>query len=333
MDKKKLSIIVPIYNSEKYIADCLDSLIDQGFNNAEYEVLCIDDGSTDQSADIVREYAYKNSCIKLFRKDNGGIASTRNFGLFHASGKYITFVDSDDFLASNSLAKMIRHIEKTGSPMISFSYECVDEGACYNFSEEMGLNFYSEKISTKVAPLQVWGMIVEKKAIEKCRIKFNESFRTREDYIFNLQLFATYYGVSQEKTQSRIYKYRVRKGSLSHIMDYKSEKFQEERMENMIGYVKECLEYLKNNPKCNENTHNEIERIAAYYSATALLSCLRCKKVNALKTQQYIRELGYYPYPIKYINSLNAFIKAIITCPGIFNVLAFFNVLSFRTLK
>lgn len=54
---ENLDIIVPIYNSEKYIADCLDSLIDQGFNNAEYEVLCIDDGSTDQSADIVREYA------------------------------------------------------------------------------------------------------------------------------------------------------------------------------------------------------------------------------------------------------------------------------------
>ncbi|MDE7430170.1 MAG: glycosyltransferase, partial [Lachnospiraceae bacterium] len=92
-----LSIIVPVYNVEPYLACCLDSILAQTFT--DFEVLLIDDGSTDASGTICDDYAKKDSRIRCFHKENGGHTSARQAGFRQASGKYITFVDSDDWIA------------------------------------------------------------------------------------------------------------------------------------------------------------------------------------------------------------------------------------------
>ena len=97
---KQLSIIVPIYNTEKYLRKCVDSLLEQDLD--DYEILLINDSSPDSSIDIMKEYEEKfPNIIRIFSKENGGLGDTRNFGIPYAKGKYFTFVDSDDYIDYN----------------------------------------------------------------------------------------------------------------------------------------------------------------------------------------------------------------------------------------
>ena len=100
MSKIKVSVIVPVFNKEKYLGDCLDSLINQTLE--EIEVICVDDGSSDGSASILEEYSCNDSRIKVFRQENGGPGSARNKALKKAAGKYVLFVDADDWIEQDT---------------------------------------------------------------------------------------------------------------------------------------------------------------------------------------------------------------------------------------
>lgn len=114
MNNPLISIIIPVYNTSCYIESCLDSIINQEYVDYDcVEIICIDDGSTDDSANIIRKYIerHKDVHIKLFRKGNGGVSSARNFGKKNARGKYIWFIDSDDLVTECSLNKFINIIK------------------------------------------------------------------------------------------------------------------------------------------------------------------------------------------------------------------------------
>lgn len=96
-----ISVIVPVYNTERYLPECLDSLLAQTYQN--FELLLVDDGSPDQCWEILQQYAAQDARVRIFRKENGGVSSARNFGLRQAKGEYIGFVDSDDFVAPQYL--------------------------------------------------------------------------------------------------------------------------------------------------------------------------------------------------------------------------------------
>lgn len=100
----KLSIIIPVYNTSEYLSECLDSVLNQSFD--DIEVICIDDGSTDNSHDILKDYASRHDCLKVITQENQGLSSARNTGLNNSTGDYILFLDSDDFLCSDSLEKL-----------------------------------------------------------------------------------------------------------------------------------------------------------------------------------------------------------------------------------
>lgn len=95
----KISVIIPVYNAEKYLHQCIDSVLNQKFT--DFEILLINDGSKDRSGEICDEYAKKDKRIKVFHKENGGVSSARNLGLDNAKGEWITFVDSDDWIGEN----------------------------------------------------------------------------------------------------------------------------------------------------------------------------------------------------------------------------------------
>ena len=101
----KLSVIVPVYNTEKYLERCIDSIVNQTFKNVE--ILLINDGSTDNSIEICRRYEKNDERIKLINKQNSGVSETRNIGIENATGEFITFVDSDDEIALNMYEQMI----------------------------------------------------------------------------------------------------------------------------------------------------------------------------------------------------------------------------------
>ena len=108
-----ISVIVPVFNVEKYLSNCLESILNQSVR--DLEIICVDDGSTDGSLNILREFAKKDSRIKVLTKPNGGLSSSRNFGLDHANGDYVCFVDSDDELFPNAIENLHNGIKKTGA--------------------------------------------------------------------------------------------------------------------------------------------------------------------------------------------------------------------------
>ena len=96
-----VSIIVPVYNAEKFLRRCIDSILAQTYT--DFELLLIDDGSKDSSGSICDKYAAKDERIRVFHKENGGVSSARNLGLDHAQGEWVTFVDADDYIEENFL--------------------------------------------------------------------------------------------------------------------------------------------------------------------------------------------------------------------------------------
>lgn len=122
----RISIIVPVYNVENYLTKCLDSLVNQSYENIE--ILVVDDGSKDDSGKIIKEYAEKYSAkIKAFTKENGGLSDARNFGLDRATGDYIGFVDSDDHVTESMFEEMLLLAEKHQAKMVICNIQKVDE--------------------------------------------------------------------------------------------------------------------------------------------------------------------------------------------------------------
>ena len=136
---EKISVVVPIYKVEKYLKKCVDSLISQTYQ--DLEIILVDDGSPDACPAICAEYAKKDSRIKVIHKENGGLSSARNMGLDVASGEYVTFIDSDDFLASNACEYLLGLIKKYDADFAMCSVARCKEG------EESINNKASEKIT------------------------------------------------------------------------------------------------------------------------------------------------------------------------------------------
>lgn len=120
-----ISVIVPVYNAERYLADCLESLIRQ--THRELEILVIDDGSTDGSAALCERFAGQDGRIRLLRKENGGVSSARNLGLDEAQGEYVAFVDADDWILPEMLETQLIQLTREGGDMILGGYLAVGE--------------------------------------------------------------------------------------------------------------------------------------------------------------------------------------------------------------
>ena len=119
----KISIIVPVYNTEKYLGVCLDSLISQTYK--DIEIICVDDGSTDNSLQILNDYAAKDSRIKILTQKNQGPSVARNLGLEKAKGEYITFVDSDDWVSIDMCEKIYSKAIDTNADLVLFPHSRV----------------------------------------------------------------------------------------------------------------------------------------------------------------------------------------------------------------
>ena len=115
----RLSIIIPVYNVEKYISRCLDSLLDQDLHTSDYEIIVVNDGSNDKSLEIAQSYARNNNVIIIDQK-NGGVGNARNSGLMAARGNYVYFIDPDDYLISNCLNKLVTSCEANNLDILTF---------------------------------------------------------------------------------------------------------------------------------------------------------------------------------------------------------------------
>ena len=123
----KLSIIVPVYNVEPYLRKCVDSLLAQDLPESAYEIILVDDGSTDASGVIADEYAERYANVRVIHQQNGGLSAARNTGIEAAQGNYIQFVDSDDYLEPNVLSGLVAKMEQDKLDVLRFNYQNVNE--------------------------------------------------------------------------------------------------------------------------------------------------------------------------------------------------------------
>lgn len=121
-NKMRLSIIVTVYNREKYLRRCIESLLDQDISENEYEIVIVDDGSTDSSGRIMDAYSAQYHHIRVFHKENSGVADTRNCGLENARGEYITYVDSDDYVEKNCYRPLLEWVEQKNCDILICDY-------------------------------------------------------------------------------------------------------------------------------------------------------------------------------------------------------------------
>lgn len=124
---RKVSIIVPVYNSEKYLCQCLDSILNQTYTNIE--VLCVNDGSTDRSGGILESYSHNDPRVRIFNKENEGkgAASARNLGLSNATGDYVQFLDSDDFFEEDMIEALVKVIDETNADVVVYRADRYDD--------------------------------------------------------------------------------------------------------------------------------------------------------------------------------------------------------------
>ncbi len=191
---KKLSIIVPVYNVEKYIERCLDSILNQTWTN--FEVLCVNDGSKDASGKICERYAAGDERIKVFHKTNGGAASARNVGLKHATGDYIGFVDPDDWVDSEMFESIISRMEALDADMgVCGFYKtwddretemenkpAVEEGV---FDREQVFYYAFKRYSYKSFGGYLWNKVFKREKLFGEEILFfDEKLKVGEDVLF-----------------------------------------------------------------------------------------------------------------------------------------------------
>ena len=111
--KDVVSVIIPIYKVEEYIYDCIESVIKQSYRNLE--IILVNDGSPDKCGEICNDYSKKDNRIKVIHKENGGLSSARNVGLYNSSGKYIVFIDSDDFVKEDYIELLLKSLIESNS--------------------------------------------------------------------------------------------------------------------------------------------------------------------------------------------------------------------------
>lgn len=127
-EMKKISVIVPVYNGEKYIEGCLKCLHRQGIADADMEIILVNDGSTDQSLETAQKEASLYRNVMVLNKSNGGLSDTRNYGMQYAQGEYIYFIDVDDLLTENALSKILKEAFDEKADMVVFNSENVRDG-------------------------------------------------------------------------------------------------------------------------------------------------------------------------------------------------------------
>lgn len=190
-----ISIILPIYNVEEYLEKCLDSIFKQKFK--DFEVIAVDDGSTDSSFKILESYQSHENRLKIFHKINEGVGEARNFGLEQSIGKYIFFVDPDDSLIPNKLGSLAKITFQYNAELFLFGFEEVNttgkivrvvqnkQLTLYKKNEEIGKDFVqlSKENNIRVP----WNKLYLRDALIKYSIRFPEQ-ETGEDAVFNLKL-------------------------------------------------------------------------------------------------------------------------------------------------
>ena len=189
-----VSVIIPIYNKEKKLKRCIDSVLKQTYKNLE--IILIDDGSTDGSGKICEDYARDDARITVIRQENGGVSRARNRGIAEAHGEYIEFVDADEYLDENMVESVISSAKEKGAEVTICGYKQIFSDRVRAVSETPGSYTINEFIPVmarwKLDPLigAPWNKLMLRKAVLDSHVEYEPRMIYAEDYDFNVKLFS-----------------------------------------------------------------------------------------------------------------------------------------------
>lgn len=187
-----ISVIIPVYNNEKYLCDCIESILAQTYRNIQ--IIAIDDGSTDKSGEILDQYAKKDNRVEVHHIQNSGVSTARNIGLKHALGEYITFVDSDDTVALDMYEVLLNQFYMNDVDIVHSGYEKIrldgtskpvlgtNEKYCFDCVEGL-LHFIKGDLFTGA----LWNKIYKRSILEN--LSFDANIKINEDVLFNFYAF------------------------------------------------------------------------------------------------------------------------------------------------
>lgn len=217
----KLSIIVPVYNVSKYLPCCIESVLNQSFSN--FELLLIDDGSTDGSGAICDAYAQIDNRIRVFHKDNEGVSSARNLGLNHAVGEWVYFVDSDDEILPTGLQVLVDSIsEDVDNVLVGYEkyskdgqiVDAIEDRIVVTLSKEKSLLLLFSGHALYYPYLgYLWLWLFRRRIIQENKLRFETSIKIKEDTLFIVQYICRSNGKTRYNT-TPVYKYKMREDSV-----------------------------------------------------------------------------------------------------------------------
>lgn len=257
-----LSVIIPVYNSQKYIKECISSITNQSYKNIE--IIVVDDGSSDDSVNICKELMKKDNRIKVFTKKNGGTSSARNFGLKKATGDYITFIDNDDYWdKENAIEEIMDQLNETKADILLFNSKdnfvntkgivnpsnIIDRQMIYDRDKN---KFLKNVLKNGLYYRAVWTKIIKSSLIKNNGLTFEEGMRNEDtDFSAKLMLLANSY--DYYKDVFHVYRKGHETAQTSKPVSYKSlndltvilEKyFKEAEKINDLEFKKCFLSYL-----------------------------------------------------------------------------------------
>ena len=241
----KVSIIIPIYNSEKYLITCLNSIKKQTFN--EFEVILINDGSTDKSLNICKEFCDADDRFSLINKENTGVSDCRNIGIKFAKADYIMFVDGDDWIEEKTVEIGYYNMKESRADMCQFNFYFANDekdyilGKHFNTKKQifekddinilkqtiLSPEFTEKCLNKKIGRIKAcWGKIYSRKLLEENKIEFNKNLKIHEDTVFNLEVLQK----SKKILFLDEYLYYYRKNETSITNRYCPNKIQENQL-------------------------------------------------------------------------------------------------------
>lgn len=288
MTQKKLSIIIPIYNAEKYIIKCIDSILSQEFK-LDYELFLINNNSTDESESICSEYEYENpGIVKFLSTKTKGPSAARNLGLKNANGEYIVFMDADDYLTPNAFKHINDSLLNKNTDLFIFGYNNVFKNNTQEkkiLEKEYNKNDFFQhfcKLYQDGFLAYVWNKVYKTEIIKKYNIEFNESINRGEDVFFNLQVFAKCNNISSNK--NILYNYvRYNDNSITN-------KFKEDLFVNHKNIMYQLSEFVSENHIPGGKSF-----IGENFRYRFLESIYNLTKINSkrkyIETKRHIRDL------------------------------------------
>lgn len=278
----KISVIVPVFNTEKYLRRCLDSIINQTYK--DIEIIIVDDGSTDNSENIIIEYKKEYSdTIKYFKREHAGIAETRNFGVENVSGEYFVFVDSDDYIENTLVESLVENVSNTSVDVIKYKMIIVK----HNNEQKINGPIFENKTGE-----QAFNELCFKDVLidTPCLYLFNSKFYKENNFRFLEDTYHEDFGliplilVKANKVKSlEIYGYKYIQVEDSITRNENYEKTTKRANDLFIHYDNMIKELKK--MEINKKTANNLKQ----YYINAILS--RIKELKKIERKKYIQEI------------------------------------------